>query len=103
MVEVEIIEHDYAWWIPKKLYIEKTQYLERRFASVHVNEPSADITVNLKGLQTLWRPPPCGNHWHQRWNGRSIIVRYIASRKLPDKAIDLMEEQLQKPSGSREW
>ena len=75
-------------------YIEKDAALERRFASVHVNEPSADDTVEiLKGLRKRYE-----EHHRVEITDAAIeaavqlSVRYITSRKLPDKAIDLMDE-----------
>ncbi|MBF1726557.1 MAG: ATP-dependent Clp protease ATP-binding subunit, partial [Streptococcus sp.] len=75
-------------------YIEKDAALERRFASVHVNEPSADDTVEiLKGLRKRYE-----DHHRVEITDAAIeaavqlSVRYITSRKLPDKAIDLMDE-----------
>ena len=75
-------------------YIEKDAALERRFASVHVNEPSADDTVEiLKGLRKRYE-----DHHRVEITDEAIeaavqlSVRYITSRKLPDKAIDLMDE-----------
>lgn len=75
-------------------YVEKDAALERRFASVHVNEPSAAETVEiLKGLRTKYEE-------HHRVEitdeavqaAVSLSVRYITSRRLPDKAIDIMDE-----------
>ena len=81
-------------------YIEKDAALERRFASVHVNEPSADDTVEiLKGLRKRYE-----DHHRVEITDAAIeaavqlSVRYITSRKLPDKAIDLMDETAQKPA-----
>ena len=75
-------------------YIEKDAALERRFASVHVHEPSADDTVEiLKGLRKRYE-----DHHRVEITDAAIeaavqlSVRYITSRKLPDKAIDLMDE-----------
>ena len=76
-----------------KIY-RKDAALERRFASVHVNEPSADDTVEiLKGLRKRYE-----DHHRVEITDAAIeaavqlSVRYITSRKLPDKAIDLMDE-----------
>ncbi len=75
-------------------YIEKDAALERRFASIQVNEPSADDTVEiLKGLRKRYE-----EHHRVEITDAAIeaavqlSVRYITSRKLPDKAIDLMDE-----------
>ena len=79
-------------------YIEKDAALERRFASVHVNEPSADDTVEiLKGLRNVMKTTTVWKSLTQRLKQPfKLSVRYITSRKLPDKAIDLMAKQLQK-------
>ena len=75
-------------------YIEKDAALERRFASVQVDEPSPETTVDiLKGLRSRYE-----EHHHVEITDEAIdaavrySVRYITSRQLPDKAIDVMDE-----------
>ena len=75
-------------------YIEKDAALERRFRPVMVEEPDYDTT--LKILQAL--KPGLERH-HQMAIGedalRSAIrlsVRYLPELRLPDKAIDLLDE-----------
>ena len=75
-------------------YIEKDAALERRFASIHVEEPTAEDSVQiLKGLRKHYE-----SHHHVEITDEAIqaavqlSVRYITSRRLPDKAIDLMDE-----------
>ena len=75
-------------------YIEKDAALERRFASIHVEEPTAEDSVQiLKGLRKHYE-----THHHVEITDEAIqaavqlSVRYITSRRLPDKAIDLMDE-----------
>lgn len=75
-------------------YIEKDAALERRFASVHVEEPTAEDSIRiLKGLRERYEA-----HHHVEITDEAIqaavqlSVRYITSRRLPDKAIDLMDE-----------
>ena len=75
-------------------YIEKDAALERRFASIHVEEPTAEDSVQiLKGLRKHYEA-----HHHVEITDEAIqaavqlSVRYITSRRLPDKAIDLMDE-----------
>ena len=75
-------------------YIEKDSALERRFARVQVDEPTADEAEEiLYGLRT---------HYEQH-HGVAITdeavqaavqlsMRYINDRQLPDKAIDLIDE-----------
>ncbi len=75
-------------------YIESDAALERRFAKVMVDEPSADETAEiLKGLR-----PKYEQHHHVEITDDAIETavnlsnRYISDRFLPDKAIDLMDE-----------
>ena len=75
-------------------YIEKDAALERRFASIHVEEPTAEDSIQiLKGLRKHYEA-----HHHVEITDDAIqaavqlSVRYITSRRLPDKAIDLMDE-----------
>lgn len=75
-------------------YIEKDAALERRFASVHVEEPTAEDSIQiLKGLRERYEA-----HHHVEITDEAIqaavqlSIRYITSRRLPDKAIDLMDE-----------
>lgn len=75
-------------------YFEKDKALERRFQTVMVDEPSVENTVSiLRGLKERYE-----NHHKVRILDEAIIAavelshRYITSRFLPDKAIDLMDE-----------
>ena len=75
-------------------YIEKDAALERRFASIHVEEPTAEDSIQiLKGLRKHYEA-----HHHVEITDEAIqaavqlSVRYITSRRLPDKAIDIMDE-----------
>ena len=75
-------------------YFEKDKALERRFQIVMVDEPStADAISILRGLKERYE-----THHHVRIQDEAIIAavelshRYISSRFLPDKAIDLMDE-----------
>ncbi|MEP6482046.1 MAG: AAA family ATPase, partial [Rhodoglobus sp.] len=75
-------------------YIEKDAALERRFQQVFVGEPSVEDTVAiLRGLKTRYEAH------HKVAIADSALVaaatlsnRYITGRKLPDKAIDLIDE-----------
>jgi len=75
-------------------YIEKDQALERRFQPVMIDEPSIeDATAILRGLKDKYET------FHGiKITDRAIVgavelsVKYIADRKLPDKAIDLIDE-----------
>lgn len=75
-------------------YIEKDAALERRFQKVLVNEPSvADTIAILRGLKERYQL-----HHNVEIEDSAIIAaarmshRYITDRKLPDKAIDLIDE-----------
>ncbi|MFZ1611418.1 MAG: ATP-dependent chaperone ClpB, partial [Chitinophagales bacterium] len=75
-------------------YFEKDKALERRFQKVFVDEPSIEDSVSiLRGLKERYE-----SHHKVRIKDEAIIAsvelsnRYIADRKLPDKAIDLIDE-----------
>jgi ATP-dependent Clp protease ATP-binding subunit ClpB len=79
-------------------YIEKDKALERRFQPVMVNEPSIEDTVSiLRGIKEKYEV-----HHGIKINDSAIIaavtlsVRYLTERRLPDKAIDLMDEAASK-------
>ena len=79
-------------------YIEKDAALERRFQPVMVEEPSVDETVRiLKGL----RPGYEKHHGVVITDGAleaaaAMSARYITDRRLPDKAIDVIDEAASK-------
>ncbi len=75
-------------------YIEKDGALERRFQPIMVPEPSLEDTIEiLKGLR-----PKYEKHHGLKITDEAIVAaaklsyRYITDRKLPDKAIDLIDE-----------
>ncbi|MCD2261522.1 ATP-dependent chaperone ClpB [Dietzia aurantiaca] len=75
-------------------YIEKDAALERRFQQVFVGEPSVEDTVGiLRGLKERYEV-----HHGVRITDSALVSaatlsdRYITSRFLPDKAIDLVDE-----------
>ncbi|MFT3888685.1 MAG: ATP-dependent chaperone ClpB [Arachnia sp.] len=74
--------------------IEKDPALERRFQQVFVGEPSVEDTVAiLRGLRERYE----AHHKVRITDGAlvaaaSLSDRYITSRQLPDKAIDLVDE-----------
>ena len=75
-------------------YFEQDKALERRFQKVMVNEPSVEDAISiLRGLKERYE-----NHHRVRIKDEAIIsavelsTRYITSRFLPDKAIDLIDE-----------
>jgi len=79
-------------------YIEKDSALERRFQPVLVNEPNVEDSISiLRGLKEKYEV------YHGIRISDSAIVsavilseRYISDRKLPDKAIDLIDEAASK-------
>ena len=79
-------------------YIEKDSALERRFARVQVDEPTPEEAEEiLRGL----RPRYEKHHGVEISDDAlhaavQLSVRYINSRQLPDKAIDLMDESAAK-------
>jgi ATP-dependent Clp protease ATP-binding subunit ClpB len=75
-------------------YIEKDAALERRFQPVPVAEPSVEDTISiLRGLKERYEL-----HHGVRIQDAAIVAaatlaaRYIADRRLPDKAIDAIDE-----------
>ncbi|MCF7953284.1 MAG: ATP-dependent chaperone ClpB [Spirochaetales bacterium] len=75
-------------------HIEKDPALERRFQPVYTNEPSVENTIAiLRGLKERYEV-----HHGVRIKDEALIAaatlsdRYITSRFLPDKAIDLVDE-----------
>jgi len=74
--------------------IEKDAALERRFQPVYVGEPSVEETISiLRGIKEKYEL-----HHGVRISDSAIIAasklshRYLPDRKLPDKAIDLIDE-----------
>jgi ATP-dependent Clp protease ATP-binding subunit ClpA len=75
-------------------HFEKDRALSRRFQKIDVNEPSVEDTVKiLKGLKPYFE-----EHHSVKYTGDAIktavelSARYINDRKLPDKAIDVIDE-----------
>ncbi len=75
-------------------YIEKDAALERRFAPIYVEEPSVDDTIKmLMGLRDRYEA-----HHKVRFADDALVAaarladRYVTDRRLPDKAIDLIDE-----------
>ncbi|QCK87385.1 ATP-dependent Clp protease ATP-binding subunit ClpA [Phreatobacter aquaticus] len=88
-------------------YFEKDRALVRRFQKIDVNEPSVSDAIEiLKGLKVAFET------YHKlRYTNEAIkaavelSARYIHDRKLPDKAIDVIDEsgaaQMLVPEGKR--
>lgn len=75
-------------------YIESDAALERRFATVQVEEPTENVALQiLNGLR-----PKYEEHHHVKIDDDALkqavklSSRYITDRYLPDKAIDLIDE-----------
>ncbi len=75
-------------------HIERDSALDRRFAPVYVEEPSVEETIEmLRGLRDRYEA-----HHKITYADAALIAsvrlshRYVTERKLPDKAIDLMDE-----------
>ncbi len=88
-------------------HFEKDRALVRRFQKIDVYEPSLDDAVKiLKGLKPYFE-----EHHKVRYAGSSLkaavdlSARYISDRKLPDKAIDVIDEvgasRMLLPAGKR--
>ncbi|MDZ4372708.1 MAG: ATP-dependent Clp protease ATP-binding subunit ClpA [Phenylobacterium sp.] len=88
-------------------HFEKDRALVRRFQKIDVNEPTIEDTIKiLKGLKTYYE------EFHKlRYTNDAIkaavelSAKYINDRKLPDKAIDIIDEagasQMLLPEGKR--
>jgi len=75
-------------------HFEKDRALVRRFQKIDVNEPTVEDTIKiLKGLKTSYE-----GHHKLRYTDAAIrtavelSARYMTDRKLPDKAIDVIDE-----------
>ncbi len=79
-------------------YIEKDQALDRRFQPITVDEPNEAVTLSiLRGLKSKYEI-----HHGVRIGDDALIAavklstRYLTHRRLPDKAIDLIDEAASK-------
>lgn len=79
-------------------YIEKDSALERRFARVQIDEPTAEEAEEiLKGLRPRYEEHHGVEVTDEALHAAvQLSIRYINSRQLPDKAIDLMDESAAK-------
>ena len=75
-------------------HFEKDRALARRFQKIDVNEPTVEDTIKiLKGLKTSYE-----GHHKVRYTDAALrtavelSARYMSDRKLPDKAIDVIDE-----------
>jgi ATP-dependent Clp protease ATP-binding subunit ClpA len=81
-------------WEDFRQYFERDRALARRFQKVEIKEPSVEDTVKiLQGLRTRYE-----EHHGIRYtksaltSAAELAGRHLRDRKLPDKAIDLMDE-----------
>ena len=90
-----------------RTHFEKDRALVRRFQKIDVNEPSVEDTIRIvKGLKPFYEA-----HHRVKYTADAIraavelAARYINDRKLPDKAIDVIDEvgaaQMLLPPGRR--
>ncbi len=88
-------------------YFEKDRALVRRFQKIDIKEPSVEDAVKiLRGLKPYYE-----EHHGVRYTSEAIrsavelSARYIGDRKLPDKAIDIIDEsgaaQMLRPESKR--
>ena len=75
-------------------HFEKDRALSRRFQKIDVNEPNVDDTIKiLKGIKGYFE-----EHHNIKYTADALksavelAARYITDRKLPDKAIDVIDE-----------
>ena len=75
-------------------HFEKDRALSRRFQKIDVNEPNVDDTIRiLRGIKGYFE-----DHHNIKYTADAIkaavelAARYITDRKLPDKAIDVIDE-----------
>ncbi len=75
-------------------HIEKDSALERRFAPIYVDEPTVEDSIEiLRGVRDRYE-----QHHQVSYTDEALVAaarlshRYVTERRLPDKAIDLMDE-----------
>ncbi len=88
-------------------YFEKDRALVRRFQKIDVNEPSLEDAVKiLRGLKANYEKHHKVRYTEEAIRGAvELSVKYINDRKLPDKAIDVIDEvgasRMLQPEGKR--
>ncbi|HEX2581328.1 MAG TPA: ATP-dependent Clp protease ATP-binding subunit ClpA [Dongiaceae bacterium] len=75
-------------------HFEKDRALVRRFQKIDVNEPSLEDSIKiLKGLKPYYEQHHKVHYTNEAIRGAvELSARYIGDRKLPDKAIDIIDE-----------
>jgi len=90
-----------------RTYFEKDRALVRRFQKIDVNEPSIEDTIKiLRGLKTNYEKHHKVRYTEEAIRGAvELAAKYIHDRKLPDKAIDVIDEvgasRMLQPEGKR--
>src|SRR3954471_17333714 len=88
-------------------YFEKDRALVRRFQKIDVNEPTVPDAIEiLKGLKTNYEKHHKVRYTEEAIRGAvELSAKYISDRKLPDKAIDVIDEvgasRMLQPEGKR--
>jgi ATP-dependent Clp protease ATP-binding subunit ClpA len=88
-------------------YFEKDRALVRRFQKIDVNEPSQEDAIKiLRGLKTNYEKHHKVTYSDEAIRGAvELSSKYINDRKLPDKAIDVIDEvgasRMLQPEGKR--
>src|SRR5690606_25727864 len=77
-----------------RTYFEKDRALLRRFQKIDINEPSVADTVKImEGLKPYFEKHHKVRYTHEAIKTAvELSARYINDRKLPDKAIDVIDE-----------
>jgi ATP-dependent Clp protease ATP-binding subunit ClpB len=75
-------------------HIEKDPALERRFQTVMVEEPTREVALSiLRGIKSRYEiHHGVQIHDEALVSATDLSIRFLPSRKLPDKAIDLLDE-----------
>lgn len=80
-------------WEEYRKYFEKDRALMRRFQRVNIDEPTADLTVKIvKGIKKYYE-----KHHNVKITDAAIdhavklSIKYMPDKKLPDKAIDIID------------
>ncbi|MFL6195512.1 MAG: ATP-dependent Clp protease ATP-binding subunit ClpA [Thermoanaerobaculia bacterium] len=81
-------------WEEYRQTFQSDQALSRRFQKVEVNEPSAEETTRiLIGLKERYEKHHGVSYSQEAIEGAALLAdRYMRDRRLPDKAIDLLDE-----------
>ena len=91
-------------WSEYKKYVERDPALSRRFQLVKVNEPSIEESiVILRGLKPLYEKAHGVYITEEALETvTKLSARYIAAKKLPDKAIDILDTACARVSTAKE-